>query len=98
MDHFVRPLSEKHYREVQKLIKAKEKYLAKYGFPEVAPVFDNGDQVGVFYHVPTPHHLVGVILRDDENGVTLRTAAGHTVHANPFQLFHIIDPESLVLQ
>ncbi len=92
MDYFARQLDQKEHRELVKLLKAKDRYLSKNKIPDFPPVFDDGDEVGVFFHVPIPHHEVGTILRDDEHGVTIKTRKGNTLHVSPFQLFHIENP------
>ena len=98
MDYIARQMNQKEFRELRKLIKAKDAYLIKNKIPEFPPVFDNGDEVGVFFHTPTPHHVVGVILRDDEYGVTLKTKEGKTFHVSPFQLFHLAGRTSKALR
>ncbi|MEQ1877407.1 MAG: hypothetical protein ABL958_12245 [Bdellovibrionia bacterium] len=93
MDYLAKKLNQKEHRELVKLLRAKERYVTKNEFPDTPPIFDDGDEVGVFYHVPTPHHVVGRIMQDDEEGVILKTADGKTIHASPFQLFHLECPD-----
>jgi hypothetical protein len=89
MDYFVRNMDHMEHRELMKMLKAKQRYLTMNQIPEVPAIFDNGDQVGIFYHVPTPHHKTGIIIQDDERGVTIAAPNQEKYRASPHQLFHL---------
>jgi hypothetical protein len=75
--------------DMVRMMRSKDHYISQNQFPVTPPIFDTGDEVGVFYHVPRPHHKVGVIVRDDETGVTIKTHDGKSFRASVFQLFHL---------